>query len=251
MSKRKNNMMQTLYSCIFTAVSLSSIYVYFATYNYIYSIALFISGIVLMILIIIISKYIYNKKLLNSGMNIVDKMSGEQFEEFLLIHFKNLGYKGYTTPVTNDYGADLVVKKDRKRIVIQAKRWQSKVKIEAVQQISAAIQYYKANKGMVITNSFFTKNAVELARANNIELWDRNKLIEVMNKSNGKSIAHESVVKYTTKKLCKEYSSYSRIVNSENKICPRCGNKLILRTGKNGRFYGCSNYPECKYTQDI
>lgn len=30
--------------------------------------------------------------------------------------------------------------------------------------------------------------------------------------------------------------------------CPRCGGELVLRSGKYGEFYGCSNYPSCKYT---
>lgn len=30
--------------------------------------------------------------------------------------------------------------------------------------------------------------------------------------------------------------------------CPRCGGTLVLRSGKFGKFYGCSNYPTCKYT---
>lgn len=30
--------------------------------------------------------------------------------------------------------------------------------------------------------------------------------------------------------------------------CPRCGGTLVLRKGKFGKFYGCSNYPQCKYT---
>lgn len=29
--------------------------------------------------------------------------------------------------------------------------------------------------------------------------------------------------------------------------CPRCGGSLVLRNGKYGQFYGCSNYPTCKY----
>lgn len=31
-------------------------------------------------------------------------------------------------------------------------------------------------------------------------------------------------------------------------ICPNCGGKLVLRKGKYGNFYGCSNYPKCKFT---
>ncbi len=30
-------------------------------------------------------------------------------------------------------------------------------------------------------------------------------------------------------------------------ICPRCGGQLILRQGKFGSFYGCSNFPKCKF----
>lgn len=35
---------------------------------------------------------------------------------------------------------------------------------------------------------------------------------------------------------------------SEDKICPKCGGKLVERKGKYGDFLGCSNYPKCKYT---
>lgn len=34
-------------------------------------------------------------------------------------------------------------------------------------------------------------------------------------------------------------------------ICPRCGGNLVLRNGKNGQFFGCSNYPNCKFTKNI
>lgn len=39
-------------------------------------------------------------------------------------------------------------------------------------------------------------------------------------------------------------------------VCPRCGGKLILRTAKNGayagkQFYGCSNYPRCRYIRNL
>lgn len=33
-----------------------------------------------------------------------------------------------------------------------------------------------------------------------------------------------------------------------SKTCPYCKTKLVLRTGKNGEFYGCKNFPKCRYT---
>jgi hypothetical protein len=28
--------------------------------------------------------------------------------------------------------------------------------------------------------------------------------------------------------------------------CPKCGAKLVLKTGKYGKFFGCSKFPKCK-----
>ena len=36
--------------------------------------------------------------------------------------------------------------------------------------------------------------------------------------------------------------------HSNVKFCSQCGAALILRKGKYGNFYGCSNYPKCKFT---
>ena len=35
--------------------------------------------------------------------------------------------------------------------------------------------------------------------------------------------------------------------NIQNNICPRCGGNLVERNGKYGKFYGCENYPKCKF----
>ena len=31
-------------------------------------------------------------------------------------------------------------------------------------------------------------------------------------------------------------------------VCPKCGGQLIKRKGVYGSFYGCSNYPKCRFT---
>lgn len=37
----------------------------------------------------------------------------------------------------------------------------------------------------------------------------------------------------------------------KNMICPKCGGNLVERNGKYGKFIGCSNYPQCRYTLKI
>ena len=41
---------------------------------------------------------------------------------------------------------------------------------------------------------------------------------------------------------------YERETKIGNLICPKCNGKLKLKEGKNGKFYGCSNYPRCNFT---
>jgi len=36
-----------------------------------------------------------------------------------------------------------------------------------------------------------------------------------------------------------------------NKKCPKCGSDLIIKLGKFGKFYACSNFPECRYTESL
>lgn len=31
-------------------------------------------------------------------------------------------------------------------------------------------------------------------------------------------------------------------------ICPNCDGKLVLRKGSYGKFYGCNNFPRCKFS---
>ena len=44
---------------------------------------------------------------------------------------------------------------------------------------------------------------------------------------------------------------YQQEAKIEHGICPRCGGRLVLRNGKFGQFYGCSNYPRCKFTMNV
>ena len=44
------------------------------------------------------------------------------------------------------------------------------------------------------------------------------------------------------------YSKERRNAAVANGKCPLCGGSLVIREGRYGQLYGCSNYPKCKYT---
>ena len=64
------------------------------------------------------------------------------------------------------------------------------------------------------------------------------------------------VIFYIYKKI-KSISNIGELFNNSNNYnlaqntCPKCGGALQIRNGKYGQFYGCSNYPRCKYTKKI
>jgi NADH pyrophosphatase NudC (nudix superfamily) len=35
-----------------------------------------------------------------------------------------------------------------------------------------------------------------------------------------------------------------------NKYCPMCGAEMKTKTGKYGKFRGCSNFPKCDWAED-
>ena len=49
----------------------------------------------------------------------------------------------------------------------------------------------------------------------------------------------------------KERKLNERIIKDGVKICPKCNGKLVVRKSQNGYFYGCKNYPNCLYTENI
>lgn len=47
-------------------------------------------------------------------------------------------------------------------------------------------------------------------------------------------------------------SHYVQTHSNAKNICPQCKRGLlVLRNGKRGKFYGCNNYPNCKFTKDL
>ena len=36
-----------------------------------------------------------------------------------------------------------------------------------------------------------------------------------------------------------------------NKKCPKCGQPMVIKLGRFGKFYACSGFPKCKYTEPI
>lgn len=143
-------------------------------------------GAVLLILLYIAFKvvpvYRRRHKYRTARMAEIDRMKGTQFESFLSVYFRDMGYKILPhRGGAGDKGADLLINApDGRSYVVQAKRYKGKVPFTAIQQVHAARSLYKTDSAIIISNNYFTKQSKETAEKLNIELWDRTKLMENM-----------------------------------------------------------------------
>lgn len=111
----------------------------------------------------------------------IDGMSGYEFEAFVGQLYEKMGYSVEQTPLSNDQGADLIISKYGEKTAVQVKKYTSNVSNSAVQQVVAAKKYYGCSSCSVVTNSYFTKSAIELADANGVKLVDRDELNYLIN----------------------------------------------------------------------
>jgi len=49
----------------------------------------------------------------------------------------------------------------------------------------------------------------------------------------------------------KKDSIRESLIKNTEEICPDCGKPLIIRWGRNGKFIGCTGYPDCRHTRPI
>ena len=84
---------------------------------------------------------------------------------------------------TNDGGIDGIISEDRlglDKIYIQAKRWENTIGCPDIQQFKGALADQVAKKGVFITTSSFSKEAIESAKKSGIVLIDGDRLTSLM-----------------------------------------------------------------------
>ena len=115
-------------------------------------------------------------------------MTGAEFEEFVAAVIRGNGYEVIEmTKTTGDFGADIIASKNGENIAVQCKRYAKPVGVKAVQEAISAMKHYDCDSCLVVTNSRFTKQAMELANDNEVVgLWDRNFLVYMRNRAEKK-----------------------------------------------------------------
>ena len=104
----------------------------------------------------------------------MDLMEGHEFEYYCADLLRQAGFlEVEVTRGSGDYGVDILAELGGVTYAVQCKRYDGPVGVKAVQEAYAGRDYYDRMVGAVMTNQYFTKPAVEVARKMKIRLWDR------------------------------------------------------------------------------
>ncbi len=151
----------------------------------------------------------HKKEVLSELLEQVKKASPRFFERLVVELLVRMGYGGSYREAAQaigrnrDEGIDGVIKEDRLGldvIYLQAKRWEAPVGRPEVQKFAGALQGLRARKGVFITTSSFTKEALDYAERldTKIVLIDGQRLVELMFEYN---VGVSTVMTYEVKRI--------------------------------------------------
>jgi len=112
----------------------------------------------------------------------IDGMEGHLFEEFCADLLRDNGFENVSvTRGSGDQGVDVTAQIGGVRYAIQCKNYaQDFLSNKPIQEVSSGKKFYNCHLAAVMTNRSFTKGARELAEMNDVLLWDRDTISEMM-----------------------------------------------------------------------
>ena len=124
---------------------------------------------------------IFGRRINVTSLDDLMKMNPYQFERFIGDYFRDCGYVVHQTKRSNDGGKDLIMYKNGQIYYVEVKRYGkgNPVSRPLIQKLVGACHPNNA-KGIFVTTSRFTKEAIDEAHRSNIELIDGDQFIRML-----------------------------------------------------------------------
>jgi restriction system protein len=121
----------------------------------------------------------------------IDHLSGEEFERFVQMMFKDWGFFVDPTQATHDQGGDLIVEKGRISYVVEVKK-RSKTRINAEilnKLVTYSLKYYKTNKAWLVTSNYLNSDATNYYKENKdiLNVTDRKDIREYLSRKRNRA----------------------------------------------------------------
>ena len=120
--------------------------------------------------------------------------------------------------------------------VVQCKQWKRAVGPKALRELLGVMTDRKVTRGIFVTSSTFNDEARRIATENRIQLLEGADFLRRILERSPED--QQRLLKVATQG---DYLTPT---------CPSCGIKLLKRENKKTQssFWGCVNYPRCRYT---
>lgn len=104
-----------------------------------------------------------------------------EYEKYCANILNNNGWSAQITSGSGDHGVDVIAEKNGQYVAIQCKLYNSKIGNKAVQEVASGMKHWNSSIAVVVTNSDYTKNAIDIARTHNVHLLHHSHLPELHN----------------------------------------------------------------------
>ena len=166
-------------------------------------------------------------------------LSWREFEEYVAEIYRRRGYTVRENLADGpDGGFDIRLARDGKPHIVQCKHWKSnKVGVTVVRELYGVMVSEGALSASVITTGMFTEEARQFAADKAIDLIDGAQL--------------EGLIGQPATRHAQPTQADATALD-----CPRCGSTLVRRNARRGSragqaFWGCSSFPQCRYTRNL
>jgi hypothetical protein len=162
-------------------------------------------------------------------------MPPQDFERLICQLYSRMGYNTELTGCTGDGGIDAYLRKNGQTTILQCKRVKGSVGEPVLRDLYGTMIAEDAGNALVVTTGRVSKQARE---------WAEDKPIEIIELEMLQSLIRE---KFSESDVVPE--DFSPAV-SDTSHCPQCGSRLRLIKGRYGKFWGCTAFPNCRFTRD-
>jgi HJR/Mrr/RecB family endonuclease len=162
------------------------------------------------------------------------KIDWFQFEKLVELIYQHRGFTVKRLGGANpDGGVDLIVESATDKFVVQCKHWRKwTVGVRNIREFLGTLTDSGISKGIFITMVGYSGEAKQLADKHGIQILNETDLVKMLGAS---SLMYSKEI--------------SELFSDERKFCPKCEKQMVLRIArvKRNQFWGCSNYPRCRF----
>lgn len=170
----------------------------------------------------------------------LDKLDWFQLEQLVAKLFEFKGNAAFPRGGANaDGGIDLVVQLDSAKAAVQCKHWSKwKCGVGVVRELIGSMTHEGFTQGFLICRTA-TEEAKSLADSHKIRIIERSGLVNRVEDA-----------------IDKDDIPVKNALFRPQKLCPKCGSAMVIRTSSRGKkpgeeFWGCSTYPKCHQKLNI